>query len=141
MGTRVKNLEREKVEIIIDWCIKKFGYSKYFKKHPKLRVYKSGGTSESYKYSNLGTYYLGTITIYLGAHKSVKQLCSTVLHEYKHYLLSLDEYFKIQSRLEKKGLKQLQINQEHPHEIKCREFEKKWVDLCFKELRNKLYKK
>jgi hypothetical protein len=71
----------------------------------------------------------------------MKQLCSTVIHEYRHYLLSIQEYRSISTNMEKNGMDLTSISEHHPHEIECKKFEKEWADLCFSQLRKKLYSK
>lgn len=136
-----KNIDRKKVLLILDWCIKRFGKSRYQKDDLKLRVYKSKGISNEHKTGLRGTYYKGTICIYLGSNDSVPELCKTVNHEYKHYLLSEKTWEKQYGHLVKKGLSDEDICVEHPHEKICDKFEKKWGPICYKELKHKLYKK
>jgi hypothetical protein len=143
MRSLIENLERKKVLLILDWCKSNFGRSRYFRKFPKLRVYRSAGTSsfEAGEGGLCGVYDSGTIIIYLGSHKSVRELCKTVIHEYKHYLLSIREYRSFLAKLENKGLDTDDIANKHPHEKKCRAFEDQWGDQCFSQLRKKLYSK
>jgi len=136
-------VNREKVLFILNWCINKFGLSKFKKSYPKLRVYKSCGKSE-YNERELGLYGTcsnGLITIFLGTNHSMNRLCKTVLHEYKHYLMCDDEYIVLEKKLKKCGIATDKIYDKHPHEIRARKFEKTWGDICFKELKNKLYAK
>jgi hypothetical protein len=121
----VKNIERNKVLLILTWCMTKFGKARY-RKFPKLRVYKSKGTNVDFTSPDgvFGIFRNNTIEIFLGGHSNIEELCHTVVHEYKHYLIGLKYYF---------------INR-HPHEIRARRFETKWGNVCYKELKNKLYK-
>ena len=143
MRALINNLDREKVVMILEWCKKNFGKSKYYDDFPSLRVCRSTGSSYYPKGDKqlFGTHRYGLITIYLGTHTSMKDLCKTVIHEYKHNLLSDEKYESIMNRLEKKGYSDDDIYEKHPHEKKCKEFENKWGDICFNELRRKLYKK
>jgi hypothetical protein len=143
MKSLVHNLDREKVVLILEWCQNQFGRSQYYRKYPRLRVYRSFGKS-SFRDSEgglFGTYGTGLISIYLGSHTGMKQLCSTVLHEYRHYLLSIQEYRSLSRKLEDDGVNISDISEIHPHEIECRRFEKEWADTCFSQLRKKLYSK
>jgi hypothetical protein len=139
------DITRDKILLILKWFENKFSKSKFCKTFPKLRVYKSKGNSdyEDKEYGIRGKYDSDTITIhiYLGTIKSVKILCNTVAHEYKHYKLNSKEYDKIYYKLRKSGLNPDDIHRiHHPHEKKCDRFEKKWGLICFNELKNKLYK-
>lgn len=139
----VQSISRDKVLLILKWCENKFGKSTHYKRFPKLRVYKSKGTANpDYRGTGLlGEFHNETIKIFLGSHTSVRQLCRTVIHEYKHYLMGLKEFYQLYGKFVKKGKNLDYIEDHHPHEIKAERFEKRWTDLCFKELKNKLYGK
>lgn len=129
------SFDRKKVEIILNWCKKKFKRSKYIKKYPKLRVYKSKGSSY-YSTLSIQGYYssdTNTISIFTGTISSLKELCNIVLHEYKHYLLDSDEH-EILYNLYEQQYDHEEIFNKHPHEIKCRKFAKKWENECYKEI-------
>jgi len=136
-------IDRQKVLLILDWCITKFGISRFHDDYPELRVYKSKGMSgnKNKKSGLCGTYGGGVITIYLGSNRSVRELCETVVHEYKHYLLNHDEYEKIEKKMQMSGLTDSDLYTKHPHEKGAIRMEKKWGEICFNELRNKLYKR
>jgi hypothetical protein len=136
-------IDRKKVLLILDWCITRFGISRFHDDYPELRVYKSRGSSgyENKKSGLCGTYGSGVITIYLGSNHSVRELCNTVIHEYKHYLLNHDEYEKIEKKLEKSGISSEELYTKHPHEKSAVRMENKYGDICYAELRNQLYKK
>lgn len=137
-------IKREKVLLILDWCVFKFGTSKYSDEFPpRIRVYKSCGTAAFNDNGDglRGTYLDGTITIYLGSNRSIKELCETIIHEYKHYLMSDDEYDVLTNIMKTRGKKLGDLKYNHPHEKRARRMEAKWGEICFQELRNKLYKK
>lgn len=128
--------------IILIWCMNKFGKSKFRKDYPKLRVYKSRGNSgyDNRETGLRGTYWNGVITIYLGSISSVRELCETVIHEYKHYLMSDREYDVLERKLKKQKCRSVDIYDAHPHEKRAMKMEYKWGDVCYRELKNKLYK-
>ena len=135
--------KREKVDLILLWCKRKWGKSKLRKDYPKLRVYKfAQGIYNSFR-SAYGSYNYetNTINIFLCHHKSYLQLIDTVIHEYKHYMLNSGgkEYLKIEKQLFKKGFSEEYINCNHPHEKKSVRLAKKWSPICFKELKKLLY--
>jgi len=140
-----KNISRKKALLILNWFKQKFGKSKYYNKPIILRIYKSQGTSTD-KDGCQGTYYNGNISIYLGSINSVMEVCKNIAHEYKHYLISDKyniEYSRIAHILNNKYKNKINkdlIYYIHPHEKRCRRFENKWGPICFKELKNKLYK-
>lgn len=143
MNLMLKNINRKKVLLILEWCKKKFGESEYWKKYPYLRVYKTSGiTLDNEKNGRCGDYSKGVISIFLGSHTTVRDLCGTVTHEYKHYLLNEKEYNIERKNLKKNGIKKDDdINRYHPHEKLARRFEGKWGHVCYNELQKKLYKK
>jgi uncharacterized protein YjaZ len=127
--------------IILDWCIDKFGQSKYYNSSPKLRVYQTDGHSYSdkNKAGNCGHYdFKGLLTIFLGSNDSIIELCDTVLHEYKHYLMSIREYDKLTKELIKAGCNKKKAAAKHPHEKRAVCFAKKWSPICYEELKYKL---
>jgi len=134
-------LDREKVLLIVDWCENKFGKSEHWKKPLRLRVYKSEGKHviDFMKDGMRGMYYNGIISIYLASNKTVKQLCETVIHEYKHYLMNDKEYDELKALMKKYGDYDFVYN--HPHEKKANYAEKKWGRICYNELKSKLYRK
>jgi len=134
-------ITREKVSLILKWCEDNFGRSQYRRKYPKLRVYQTEGKSlDCTGNGRYGEYYRGTITIFLGHEMTVRFLCYIVCHEYKHYMLS-DADWNIKHRmLLQKGLTAEEIMFKHPHEKICEQFGKKYSNICFKELKNQLYK-
>lgn len=139
-------VSREKILLILDWCVRKFGKSKYQKKKIKLRIYRTKGISlDTTKIGRYGDYGDATISIFLGHEMTIRFLCKVVCHEYKHYLLSEDDWklkYKIlKKQLKKSGLSDDEIVDIHPHEEIAIRFENKWGNVCFNELKNKLYKK
>lgn len=137
----LKNVDREKVLLILNWCKNKFGKSKYWKNYPRLFVYKSTGASlDNEKDGRCGHYCNGVIAIFLGSNGDLKDLCGTVIHEYKHYLLNHSEYQREYKRLKKQGLTEKDTVYKHSHEKKAKRFENKWTHICYKELRKELIK-
>jgi hypothetical protein len=143
----IKNIDRHKVLLILNWCQKRYGKSQYRRKPAKIRVYKSYGISVGKNKYNICNGLYGyqeedTITIFLGLHTSIKELCNTIIHEYKHYLLNEREWNLLYRKLEKSGITDsYDIIYKHPHEKEAIKFEKKYGPICYKELKNKLYKK
>ena len=137
------SVDRQKVLLILNWCVKKFGKSRYQKKLPRLFVYKTRGTSryEDRIAGLRGSYSNGRIKIYLGSIYSYKELCETLIHEYCHYMQSEFEFSVFYNRLKRDGHIVDTIYDIHPHEKKANRFEKRYGIQCFNELKAKLYKK
>ncbi len=141
----MKNIDRDKVLIILIWCENRFGKSKFRKTFPNLRVYKSNGNYvNGYKEDSCCGSFISetnTINVFLGSVKSVKHLCEIIIHEYRHYKLNDAEYDKHTKKLKKLGLSSEQIYKIHPHEKSANRSEKQWGDICYQELKSRLYRK
>ncbi len=113
------SVDRQKVLLILNWCVKKFGKSRYCKKPLRLAIYKSKGTSRYEDKKGLrGSYSDGCIRIFLGNASSYRELCETVVHEYSHYKQSSFEFAVFFNRLKKEGHSINKIYEIHPHEKK-----------------------
>jgi len=98
---------------MFDWCKSKFGESK-FNNDFDVKI----SRKEKGKY---GCYIddLDIIQINLNVHKSLIELCDTVIHEYTHYLQNMvmyDKYF----------LKHNRNYNNHPYEISANNKAKKY---------------
>lgn len=130
---------RDTVSYILDWCVKKWGKSKFANGLPKLTVYKSKGNTRNIKGEYVNE--KNRIIIYLGDVDSYVELCGIIIHEYTHYLLDNEEYDDLYYKLLDEGLNLTDIYKKHPHEIKCRERDRKYSSICFEEVNNILTKK
>jgi hypothetical protein len=159
----VVQANRKKIEIILLWCKRKWGKSKFKKDYPKLRVYTTAKGTYNSSRSSFGTYNYdtNTINIHVCHHKSYNQLIDTVIHEYKHYLLNTKEYKKLEKILYKRFLNdhgnayryisqnlsdsttiedvKCYIADIHPHEKKSVRLAKIWSKKCLNELKKDLY--
>jgi hypothetical protein len=136
-------IDRNKALVILDWCTKKFGKSKHQTSFPKMRFYKSSGMSDKNYEDGLRGWYndkTNTIIIFGGSNTSMRELCTTMIHEYKHFKLDPEEYVSLHHDLIKMGKTLDNIHMNHPHEKRCIRAERTWGDTCFNQLRNKLYK-
>jgi hypothetical protein len=135
------NCNKRKLELILESCKKKFGKSRYKKEYPKISLCTKKNTSDMGWYDESNN----IIRIYINHYyiKTYKDIISTVLHEYKHYLLDTKQYTKIFYDLINKNpkLNDNKIRDLHPHEIKCEEFEIKWRDEFYEELKHELHKR
>lgn len=125
--------DKRKIKLIFNWCISEFGKSRYNKIFPRLVMYKG-------RASHYGSYYLDRISVWPEMHKSYLDLCNTIIHEYKHYLLPNESYSKFYYRLKAKGLDVDDISEQHPHEKRCRAFAEKYEHWCLVNLKNELKK-
>jgi hypothetical protein len=142
MNDITTRIDRKKVLLILEWCKKKFGKSKYWEYYPFLRVYKTKGIyCDNDGDGRYGQCLEGTITVFLGRHKTVLEVCNTVIHEYKHYLLSDDNFYLKLKELKKRGVKENDAIRNHPDEKITKKFADKWAHVCYNELKRELYKK
>lgn len=140
--TMKSKVTRNKVKLILKWCESEFGKSEYTDKELRFRLYNSFGSS--YSPDGLcGCYFdrSNTINIFLKAHNNWRELCRTIIHEYTHYMLSSKNYDRIYKKMIKAGYSDSDLLLEHPHEIVCNMAEDLCTDICYDELKNKLYKK
>jgi len=132
-------LTHDKVQLIINWCQQEFGTSKYQNDIPKIRVYKTRGTSIQ-KQGMCGSYFFdtNTICVFLGSNKNILEVCKTVIHEYIHYILNDDEYNEYAKSLKIEECGDIELM--HPHEKLCRDTENICGKRCFNELKNNLFR-
>jgi hypothetical protein len=104
--------------------------------------------SKQYSHNNMGWYdpYKNKFALFLGhpsMNHSYREVISTILHEYKHYLQESIKYSDIFYEIQAKhpGKNHKEIRKLHPHEVKCIKFENKWKDICYEELKEQLHVK
>ena len=98
---------------MFEWCKNKFGESKF---NPDFKVKISRKEKDKY-----GCYIddKDVIQINLKAHKTLIELCDTVIHEYTHYLQDMAMYTTY-------FLKYNRNYDNHPYEISADNKAKKW---------------
>jgi hypothetical protein len=109
----IENIKRNHVVWMFDWCKSRFGTSKF----NNMFEVKVSRTDKS-KY---GCYLddLDIIQVNLNAHKSLIELCDTVIHEYTHYLQNMYMYTQY-------FLKHNKSYNSHPYEISADNKAKKY---------------
>lgn len=127
-------ITRKHIELALQYCIEKWGRSKYNGKPPKLRVFSP--TNQRNPDWVCGRYnpYPNQLSIYLNVkeHKKLIKLCSTVIHEFTHYLQCMRKY--------KKYAHVLKYSYDaHPYEKTARIREKKFRRECKKYVLKNLY--
>jgi hypothetical protein len=70
------------------WCLLNLKKSRHWGNFPKIIIKK--GTSPKYK--GYFSEFKNIICVYLGNHKSILDICDTVLHEWKHHQQDLSMY-------------------------------------------------
>jgi len=109
----ISNIKRKHIVWMFSWCYNKFGESK-FNDNFDVKV----SRKEKDKY---GCYIddMDVIQINLNAHKSLIELCDTVIHEFTHYLQDMYMYNKY-------FLKHNRNYDNHPYEISADNKAKKY---------------
>ncbi len=75
------------LELMVKWCIKKFGYSKYAKGKPKIKF---RPFLEKKKFDGR---YIGDLNlIEVNPNNSIEFICATVVHELTHYKQNMYKY-------------------------------------------------
>lgn len=121
--------DRETAKLALEWCMKKWGKSRYFNDYPKLYVYKNcqndltGWFTES----------KNVIGINLKHQKSVLELVKTVIHEYTHYRQNTVELYDKLARKYKN-----RPYEEHPQEKHAYKMEKAWGKICKTQIAKKV---
>jgi len=127
---KLENVNREFVDLIIDYCVSRFGFSKYQPNFPRFILY-NRLCSPSPLHCGHYKFKKNVVSIFKPAHKSCVDLVDTVIHEYVHYLQSNKKYYKL---AKKHGYK------DHPYEIEAVEIAKthgllakKWAERILKK--------
>ena len=110
---QISSIKRNHIVWMFDWCKEKFGESK-FNNDFSVKISRTDK-------SKFGCYLddLDTIQVNLTMHKSLIELCDTVIHEFTHYLQDMgmyDVYFDKYNR----------NYNNHPYEISADNKAKKW---------------
>lgn len=110
---QISSIKRNHIVWMFDWCKEKFGESK-FNNDFSVKISRTDK-------SKFGCYLddLDTIQVNLNMHKSLIELCDTVIHEFTHYLQDMgmyDVYFDKYNR----------NYNNHPYEISADNKAKKW---------------
>jgi len=110
---QISSIKRNHIVWMFDWCRDKFGESK-FNNDFSVKISRTDK-------SKFGCYLddLDTIQVNLTMHKSLIELCDTVIHEFTHYLQDMgmyDVYFDKYNR----------NYNNHPYEISADNKAKKW---------------
>ena len=113
-------------EKVINWCIDKFGLSKYHEYDPWLEIdmVRTDNPLGEYVHDN------NEIIIYPKAIDNMDEFIGTIIHEYTHYMQSPSWYTRYSNR--RKELMGRIVS--HPYEIEAYEVAKKNMKKCKKEV-------
>jgi len=121
---------RQTAKLALEWCIKKWGKSKFHKDYPKLIVYKNHKEELTGWFNDEKN----IIFINLKHQDSVLELVKTVIHEYTHFQQNTkDKYDKLARKFKNKPY------EEHPLEKQAFKKEEKWSKICRKQIKQKLF--
>lgn len=126
------NISRGHIELMFEYCKSKWGKSAFHNDFPKLRVYKKSPKSKvSIKYGQFNSI-TNTLTVYIGSHRSLIEICDTVIHEYTHYLQDVEGMY------DKYLTKYYRTYDNHPYEITARNRGMRYKKECRKFVRDNL---
>ena len=110
----IKQVKRKHIVRMFEYCQNVLGYSKYQENFPEIQV--NFRKSKKEDDVDLGWYDFedNIIRINIPQHISFIELCSTMIHEYTHYLQNREKYYRIYRRLEKQNE---DYYNDHPLEI------------------------
>jgi Zn-dependent peptidase ImmA (M78 family) len=86
-GKNTTKLDNNDLELLVKWCTKKFGYSKYIKGKPTIIF-----DIDLEKLDYLGLYDWDKNLITINPINNIRGICGIVIHEYSHYLQDGDRY-------------------------------------------------
>jgi len=107
---------------IMDWCIRKYRFSKHQDFEPELAF------KESNRYKWRGEYVAedNEVIVYLRQTRGIAQLVRTIIHEYQHYMQSPVWY----ERYSKSGKRY----DNHPYEIQANRIERRDWKECLDDI-------
>ena len=108
---------------IFDWCIEKYGKSKYNRELPEIEFKNGDYYTEGYMafYDEIES----TIFIDKSMHHDLHELASSIIHEYTHYKQNMRHYQILSLYLP---------DSKHPMEIEAYKIANKDAKKCVKEL-------
>ena len=118
-------LHRGHATKILDWCIGRYGRSKYIREYPSIEFRKPLYSDELDQYGYFDDI---TNTIYANRelHKTLKELAKTIIEEYVHYLQSDREYQRLAEQYS---------YSDHPMEKEAKKIADKHYKYCLKDLK------
>lgn len=120
-------LKRKCAALTLKWCKKILGKNPRRKIPPRVTVRIYFRKDETYKKTK-GAYYYddNIIVIYYLNNKNIKELISTIIHEYTHYLQPDKQYWEYF---------QTHYYSTHPHERQADRYATKYLTQCLKEIK------
>jgi hypothetical protein len=118
-------LHRGHAKRVLDWCIERYGKSKYSKHYPTIRFIKF---TDYENIGLLGYYEPEFCEIFINSedHLNVDELCKTIIEEYQHYMQSDSQYQK---------MAKVYSYDQHPLEKQAQKIANTHYKICVKELK------
>jgi len=125
---KLEDINRKHILIMLEYCKEKWGKSKFNGDFPKILILNK--KDEFY-----GEYEpnINQIVIWLKKHKTIINICATVIHEYTHYLQCIDKYHNYNPLHPHDG-----NYEKHPYELTARRREMKYKKECKQYLLSKI---
>jgi hypothetical protein len=86
------NINLNNAKKILSWCKKEYGKSKFYKKYPKLYLYRIPWEPKDYGYFLID---FNEIILFKKPHNTFVEFIDTIIHEYIHYLQDQTKYDKL----------------------------------------------
>lgn len=132
INRNINNMQVRDIRRICDmtlrWCKDNFGVNHRRRKPISISVELSHSDGDAY-----GMYMTGInrIYIYLDHTKTIRQLVSTIIHEYIHSLQPIDTHYK-------PLMKKHKYYSRHPFERQAVYYETKYAPICWEEIKQGL---
>lgn len=122
-----KKVTRKDMVLMLDWCKKFLGRSKYFSvKTLKLR------TKSKSKFLGQFAIFDNTIEVNPLIHDNIVHLIETIIHEYVHFQQNPREFELLERKYN------FNYYYDHPHEYEAESTALKLSKKCYKNIKNKL---
>lgn len=120
---------RKTAKLALEWCIQKWGKSKYHDDYPRLIVFKNNPEELSGWFNDKKN----IIYLNMKYQYNVLEIIKTIIHEYTHFQQNtVLKYDKLARKFKGKPY------EEHPLEKQAYKRERKWAEICEKQIKQKL---
>jgi hypothetical protein len=135
INASLKKVPRKQVKqickIVVNWCTDHLGQNCHVKKDLKIEIIYNNPVFEGY-----AEYYIDEdyriIRIFMDFNNTIKQLISSILHEFTHDLQPVQsKYDKLQKKYGYRN---------HPLEKQARRMEDRFTDICWDDIKHKVEK-
>jgi Zn-dependent peptidase ImmA (M78 family) len=113
----------------LEWCESTLGINTRKRRKLELRISERKRKSGKFFFYGNYCFYRNRIVIYISNCKTYKDIASTIIHEYTHYL---------QSRTKYEEYEKLYYYSTNPYERQAKRNEEKYTKMCLSDIRKNL---